>query len=229
VAISVAELVARLSADVPEYDGAPADQQYRRAVLDAVADLSARKPMVKSASLDVVSGQASYVLPDDFLRFIGLETPYTQDGVIVTGDGIVPVGARSPVAWRTEVSGLTLTLDPVPTFDFTYTLRYAAKHALTGDAPTDRYETLTDELANVALLKARSIALGFIAAKVSRDAWTYKEAEQQVDKREQSKAIRAEATAANDEYVAAIKALAPAQNGGPFEPAAGDLSWLGRM
>jgi hypothetical protein len=149
--------------------------------------------------------------------------------VIVTGDGIVPIGARSPVSWRTEVSGLTLILDPTPTFDFTYTLRYAAKYALTGEDPNDRYETLTDELASVALLKARSIALGFIAAKVSRDAWLYKEAEQQVDKREQSKAIRAEAVAANDEYIAAIKALAPAQSGGPFEPAAGDLSWLGRM
>jgi hypothetical protein len=61
--------------------------------------------------------------------------------VIVTGDGIVPVGTRSPVNWRTEVSGLTLTLDPTLTFDSTYTLRYAAKHALTGDEPTDRYET----------------------------------------------------------------------------------------
>ena len=229
MAISAAELVARLSADVPEYDDAPTDQQYRRAVLDAVADLSARKPMVKSASLDMVSGQASYALPDDFLRFVGLEIPYAQDGVIVTGDGVVPVGTRSPVDWQTEVSGLTLTLDPTPTFDFTYTLRYAAKHALTGEEPNDRYETLTGELASVALMKARSIALGFIAAKVSRDAWTYKEAEQQVDKREQSKAIRAEATAANDEYVAAIKALAPAQSGGPFEPTTGDLAWLGRM
>jgi hypothetical protein len=198
-------------------------------VLDAVADLSARKPMVKAAALDVVAGQASYALPADFLRFIALEIPAAQDGVIVTGDGIVPIGARSPVSWRTEVSGLTLILDPTPTFDFTYTLRYAAKYALTGEDPNDRYETLTDELASVALLKARSIALGFIAAKVSRDAWLYKEAEQQVDKREQSKAIRAEAVAANDEYIAAIKALAPAQSGGPFEPAAGDLSWLGRM
>jgi hypothetical protein len=229
VAISVAELVARLSADVPEYDGAPTDQQYRRAVLDAVADLSARKPMVKAAALDVVAGQASYALPEDFLRFITLEIPAAQDGVIVTGDGVVPVGTRSPVDWRTEIVGSVLTLDPTPTFDFTYTLRYAAKHALAGDAPNDRYETLTDELASVALLKARAIALGFIAAKVSRDAWLYKEAEQQVDKREQSKAIRAEAVAANDEYLAAIKALAPAQSGGPFEPAAGDLAWLGRM
>jgi hypothetical protein len=124
---------------------------------------------------------------------------------------------------------LTLTLDPVPTFDFTYTLRYAAKHVLTGDEPTDRYETLTDELVSVALLKARAIALGFIAAKVSRDAWTYKEAEQQVDKREQSKAIRAEAVAANDEYVKALEALAPVHTGERIGPAAGDLVWLGRM
>jgi hypothetical protein len=229
VAISVAALIERLQADVPEYDGAPTGRQYRRAVLDAVSDLSARKPIVKSASLDVISGQASYVLPEDFLRFITLEIPAAQDGVIVTGDGVVPIGARSLVNWRTEVSGLTLTLDPTPTFDFTYTLRYAAKHALTGNEPTDRYETLTDELVSVALLKARSIALGFIAAKVSRDAWLYKEAEQQVDKRQQSVALRTEAVAANDEYVAAIKALAPAQSGGSFEPAAGDLAWLGRM
>jgi hypothetical protein len=229
VAISVAALIERLQADVPEYDGAPTDQQYRRAVLDAVSDLSARKPVVKATALNLVAGQASYVLPEDFLRFIALEIPHAQDGVIVTGDGVVPVGTRSPVNWRTEIAGATLTLDPVPTFNFTYTLRYAAKHVLAGEAPNDRYETLTDELASVVLLKARSIALGFIAAKVSRDAWLYKEAEQQVDKREQSKALRAEAVAANDEYVAAIKALAPAQSGGPFEPAAGDLAWLGRM
>ena len=229
MAISVNELVARLGADVPAYDGAPTGQQYRQAVLDAVADLSARKPLVKSTPLELVSGQASYTLPADFQRFIALEIPAAQDGVMITGDGLVPVGARSPVGWRTEVSGLTLTLDPTPAFDFTYTLRYAAKHALTGDEPTDRYETLTGELASVALLKARSIALGFIATKVSRDAWTYKDAEQQVDKREQCKAIRAEAVAANDEYVKALEALAPVHSAGPVEPTAGDLAWLGRM
>ncbi|MBN1287841.1 MAG: hypothetical protein JXB47_20750, partial [Anaerolineae bacterium] len=161
--------------------------QYAQAVKDALGDLASRAPALRTATLETVAGQAEYALPDDFLRLVSLTTYSGGAGeVLVTGEGLVPLG-RDGYRETVEVSGNTLTLVPTPTFDADRTLRYAVRYVLN---ESDEYTTLDEDRARVALLKAESIALRWIANAVTRQAWSYTVAEERVDKQKQAAEFR---------------------------------------
>jgi len=211
MSVALSNLVTRLQAGVPAYDGVPSDEQYAQAVKDAVGDLAARKPLVKMTTLDIVADQADYTLPADFLRLVSLETPAAQEGVIVTSDGLLPTGLSGLPEERHDIAALTLTITPTPTYDHTRTLRYAARHVLD---ESDEYPALTEDLARVALLEAQSIALAWQAQAVTQQAWDYTEAEQRVNKANQAKEFQQRGEAAHARYLEALDALAPAIAGG---------------
>ena len=70
MSVSLAELVARLQADVPARSGAPSAAQYAQAVEDAVEDYGQRRPMQKTADVAVTRGVALYPLPTDFVKLV---------------------------------------------------------------------------------------------------------------------------------------------------------------
>lgn len=179
----------RLTALVQAYDGVPTTAQYQQAVEDAIDDLSNRRPLVGTTTLNLVDDTADYDLPSDFLRVIRVRAPESAD--------------YYDEEW--EVRGLTITFYPTPSTDHDYTLRYCARYAASGSPTT--YEDIGDTEARVLLFEAKSLCLQMIADQVARDAWQYTEGEQQVNKMKQAEAFRKMADVAHADYLKAIKTL----------------------
>ena len=201
---SLISLTTQLETDVPSLNGTPSAAQYTQVVKDAVADLGRRMPQTVRVTLAVVSGTASYDLPADFVRLIRLSGPVWYGDVLITDAGIVPIAQPSGLTCRETyaVRGSVLTIHPTPEYSQDRTLWYAAGDAL-GD---DEYATLDENRAQIALSKARAIALGLQAAKAAADAWVSELGPEKVDKTKQAAELRAAATFHEAQYAAAIAA-----------------------
>jgi len=200
--IALSVLVARLMADVPSRNGAPSSSQYQRAVEDSVADYSQRKSLRRSSDLDVVAGTAAYTLPDDFLRLIELEgwpSTGSDDGVMITTTGIVPVAAS--YTETIEIEDGTLTITPTPTYTLTRRMLYAAGHVLVAND----YPLMTESDAAVILLRAQALALRILANAAVQEAWKYAEGDESVDKTAMAKAMQEQAKILDDQYQADLK------------------------
>jgi len=194
-----------LAADVPPYGNVPTTEHYLRSVKDAVADLSRRAALIKIATLAIVSGTASYDLPADFLRLIRLDTAngYGSNGVLYSAEGLVPLTPWSSQSCeRTTIAHGAITFTPTPAYTLDRQLTYAAAYALDGDD----YADLDDDLAQIALLKARAICLLLQAAKAARDAWVSELGPEKRDKTKQAPELRAEAAEFERHYLAALNA-----------------------
>ncbi len=186
-----------LTALVQAYDSVPTTTQYQQAVEDAIDDFGQRFPLVGTATLSLVADTADYDLPDDFLRVISLMAP--------------TVSAQYQEEWEVKDAD-TITFYPTPTTAHSLTLRYCARYAASGSPTT--YTDIGETESRVLLHEARAICLGMIADQVARDAWTYTEGEQAVNKTKQSSAFRKMAAAAHEDYLRALKALPPRKRKG---------------
>jgi len=201
MAIALYDLTARLEADVAAVDSVPSADQYERAVRAAVADYSRRKPMGKLAELSIVSGTATYDLPDDFLRVITLESLWSPDNVLVSDSGLVPLSATYEE--RHYIVNGEITLDPEPTYTTTRDLWYAAAYVL--DA-SEEYDELDEEGAGIVLLKAQAIALGYQANAMASDILSYQVGDVRIEKGKTVEALRKAAQALEEEYLGRIAA-----------------------
>jgi hypothetical protein len=201
MAVSLEALVARLQNAVPAEDEVPGDTQYEQAVEDAVADYSRRNPLRRLATLSIRSGTATYDLPADFLKIITLESLTSQDGVIVTGAGLIPVSAtyreRYCVTGRRQI-----TFSPAPQYTVDRNLWYAAAHVL----DDGEYPDMTAEDAAIVMLKARSLALDLQANSVAGDGWMYQIGDEKVDKRGKVENTRQAARDLETQYLEAVQA-----------------------
>ncbi len=195
--MSVARLVLieRLREEVAPVSSEPAWDQYDRAVRDAVADYSRRRPNTKLYELSIVSGTATYTLPVDFLKVITLESLWSPDNVLVSDVGLVPVSATYEE--RHYIVNGEITLDPEPTYTTTRDLWYAAGHVLNS---SDAYPDMTEEDAGMVLLKARAIALGMMAAAMASDILSYQVGDVRIEKGKTVEALREGAKALDEEY-----------------------------
>ena len=97
MAKTLADLISELQEDVPAVDGIPSEAQYERAVKEAVDEFSRRCGLEKNTELSIVSGTATYALPDDFLALIEIEDPFDHEGnIIMTATGIIPFSELAP-------------------------------------------------------------------------------------------------------------------------------------
>jgi len=159
MSILLSDLVLRLQADVAAEDGVPSTAQYERAITDAVIDFGNRAGRVKRATLNVLAGISSYVLPDDFISMVKIISHYAEGGVMVTSTGLVVVGPGYCEEYR--INGQTITFYPTPTYAMEREYRYKAGWALNIETPgAEYYEDLTEREASVILLLAGSLANG---------------------------------------------------------------------
>jgi hypothetical protein len=200
MAVSLATLKSKLEGAVPARNSIPGSQQYEDAVQDAVADYSDRVPLQKLATLSIVSGTATYDLPDDFLKVIRLETLASADGVLFSSDGLVPTNASYQE--RYYVVGTQITFTPTPQYSMSRDLWYAAAYILDDE---EIYQDLTRAGAALILLKAQALALGVQANAAAQEAWQYAIGDEKVNKEKLSAALQAQAKAKESEYIAAIK------------------------
>jgi hypothetical protein len=190
-----------LEDDVPARNSVPSNSQYQRAVKTAVEDYSRRRSLTKLTVLSIVNGTASYDLPDDFLGVIELATLTSQDGVLVSGAGLIPVNATFEE--RYYITGLTITFDPTPTYTLDRDLWYKAGYALGADSA---YTDMTEAVAGVVLLKAASLALGWQANAAAQEAWQYAIGDERVSKERLAAALEARALKMRDEYEEGVEA-----------------------
>jgi hypothetical protein len=146
------ELVALVQLEVPAADSVPSNDQYERAVKDAVIDFSRRCGLEKFGQLAIISGTATYSLPDDFLKMILLESLENPNGIIISDNGLIPVEAN----WdeKHTIINKQITFKPTPGYTLTRDYRYKAGWIF------DSEENLLgagDEEIQIILLKAAAI------------------------------------------------------------------------
>ena len=160
MAKTLASLTAELQSEVPAVDSVPTSAQYTQAIKDAVVEFSRSCGVKKNTTISVLSGTASYALPDDFLKLIEIDNPYSNEHhVIVTTTGIIPFSELSPFEEEITVVNKTLTIFPTPGYSMTRYLEYKAGWALSGTDPNETFADMGDDEAQIVMIKAKSLAI----------------------------------------------------------------------
>jgi hypothetical protein len=189
-------LQSRLQAEVPATNDLPSEAQYRSAVTSAVADFAGRLGNVKRVTLPVTAGTATYELPPDFLSVIRLEATVYGDVYLPAGGQIVPLSA--PLQRETyTVAGRQITFYPTPLATIERTLVYKAGHVLD---ESQTYPDMTDEEAELVLIKARANLYRYLSMSAAPDGWRYQIGDVMVDKSNQTKSLSAVASTLDTEY-----------------------------
>jgi len=193
-------LVARLQEDVPARNGVPSADQAERAVVDAVADFSQRAGRLKIGTLSIVGGQASYSLPADFVSMVRLFSLFAEQGIINSGQGLIPVDAR----WKERyvIADGTITFYPTPTYSTSRDFEYKAGWFLDN---TSAYDEMGDTEAGIVLILAAAKVLGFQANKAASDAWMYQVGDERVSKERLSEQLRLQSDAMQVKYAEALR------------------------
>jgi len=209
VSQTLSNLVARVTADVPAWNSVPSSTQYSQAVKDAVADFNRRSKRTKITTLSIVSGTATYSLPADFISLIQLEAFTTPDGVIISGDGLIPVSATWDEVWT--ITNGQITFYPTPTYNLSRDLKYAAGHVLTGEEEDQAFAEMGDDEAALVVLKAAAICLGKQSSKASQQAWQYAIGDEKVNKEKLAGSFREDKKEKDKEYRDGVQAFVGVQ------------------
>ena len=200
--VRVAELSQQLQSLVPRDGSKPTADDYEVCIRQAINDYSQRRPIQRQTTLDIVSGTASYTLPDDFMKFVKIARPGGTDTAFVTGEGIIPL---STSGWdeEAEIVGQTITFYPTPAYNWSdRRLWYLAFH-LEGDQGT--FTTLTTIDASIFMKKAESLALLLLANVKAPTAQEYRL--QSLSERREGpvQQLRKQAEACDKQYLEYIK------------------------
>jgi len=155
----LSDLVERLAEDVPAEDGVPSVTQYQNAVREAVRDFSERCGLEQIGTLSIVSGTATYSLPDDFVKLIKLQS-FAGEGVLHSAEGLIPLSST----WceKHTIRNGQITFYPIPRYTMAREFSYKAAWigtAIEGDSGDEDFETLGEREARIVLLKAQAIGL----------------------------------------------------------------------
>lgn len=192
MALELTDLVGELEL---YFSGLTTDQ-LAAAVKRAVKAFSKKTSMQRRHTLNIISGTASYALPDDFLGLIRFESTLTADGVYVQpGGGLIPLSSGG-LPGQYEITGKTITFLPTPAYAATFYLWYRAGHVLTGG----QYPYLTDDVEDIILTKAQAEALRLVNAGAVGDNWKYQFGDVMIDKSNLNNSIQAVITSLNGEF-----------------------------
>ena len=203
----LSELVDRLAAEVPAEDGVPSEEQYERAIKDAILDFSERCGLIRSATISVVPNTATYELPADFLSLISTPALYSPfpDSVIHTIDGLIPIPTTYRYQEEVYTSGLNIVFTPTPTYQITRVIRYKAAWVSTVEDYDEDYESLGEREARIVLLKAESIAMNKLSNSQAGSAIKYSFGAVSEDLTGGSESTKATADLKDSEYLEACK------------------------
>lgn len=198
------DLVTRLQEDCPADEGVPSAEQYERAVKNAVADFGERAGRVKRATLQIVTGTASYDLPEDFLKMVKMLGLCSEDGVLITPQGLIPVTPGYREEYR--VNGLTITFYPTPAYSVAREYRYKAGWALSVDSlEGEFYDDLTEREAGIVLLLAQSLATSKQLNALG-GGFAYRQGDVSVDTTNQAQGLSSRVDALKRDYLEAVNA-----------------------
>lgn len=196
---ALSTLTSRLMGLVAALNGVPSSAQYQQCVEDAVADFSLRKPNRKVTSIAVVSGTATYALPDDFVREIDFESLLTDDRLMITATGLIPLDSDFDEVYT--YAGGVLTIYPTPAYTSTRDLTYAAGHVLNSSAA---YPDLSATDAAIVMLYAQALVFGLQAGVATAGGWKYQIGDEMVDKSKHADVLRGQADYFQKRYETAL-------------------------
>ena len=157
MSVTLSDLIADLTENIPARNGVPSAAQYERAVKTAVMDFSRRCSREAITTLDIISGQASYDMPADFVSMIRLYLPFVIGDVMITPAGLVPLNGRSVDSqYKMTFANGKMTLTPTPTSSLSYYMSYASGWALDEQS---QYASMTEMEAAIVLIKAEAECL----------------------------------------------------------------------
>lgn len=194
-------LLESLQAEVPAQNDVPTEAQYHTALRKAVSDFSGRAGPMKRTTISIIPNTASYPLPDDFLEEIRMELPAIGEVYSQPGGQLIPLN----VSFREEqyaISGTTITFYPTPQYTMDRVLWYRAGHIL---SDAKQYPDMTDEHADIVLLKARAECYRYLHMSAAPDGWRYSIGDVTVDKSGQTTSLRAISADLNTEYLDRIE------------------------
>lgn len=201
--INRADLVERLKSAVPAKSDVPGEADYWQMVEDGVAQVGLDAPVMRSATISVVAGTATYALPSDCGSVIEFSALPTMGGVMIS-TMLIPVPTGFSESWSVE--GTSLVIDPVPAYTASRRLRYSAVHV--ADSNGD-YPLLSENMARAALLYGQYLALSMQAEAGDRaGGFKYQIGDESVDKTQAGKGTQALAEAKLTAYGSAISRLA---------------------
>lgn len=198
MAVALSDLTSWLDVALPNLTG----PQTVSAVKSAVSAFSNKAGMVKRVAISVVTGTATYELPDDFISLIKLERMTALGDVWVQGNGTLIPTANSR-AEKATVAGRNIVFVPTPQYTTTRYVWYRAGYALTDGT----YEDMTEEMAEIIKVKAQANGLRFLATSNATDGWKYSIGDVMVDKSNLSRGLRESAGELDREFDAMVKAF----------------------
>lgn len=204
MSVRLIDWIERLQADVPARDGVPTSDQYQQAILDAVVDFNNRATRQKVATIQIVSGQASYAMPADFWKYIRMTWRTARD-VIISPEGLIPLSPFQPPDHHT-ITGLTLTFYPTPQYTVPRDLWYGAGHVLSTVDEAQVYAEMLPQEQNIIHLRAQYLALMKLANIATQQAWSYNLGAEGVNKTVLADKIREQAKELQADYEARVKA-----------------------
>lgn len=190
-------LLESLQAEVPAQNGVPTEAQYQTALRKAVSDFSRRAGPMKRMTISIVPNTAAYTLPDDFLTEIRMELPVIGEVYSQPGGQLIPLNT----SFREEqyaISGTTITFYPTPQYTMDRILWYRAGHILND---SKQYPDMTEEHADIVLLKARAECYRYLHMNAAPDGWRYSIGDVTVDKSGQTRSLREISADLNQEYM----------------------------
>jgi hypothetical protein len=200
--IALATLVDELKEDVPVENSVPSDEQFEYAIQRAVEDFGRRAGRIKRETLSIVSGTSTYDLPADFIKLINLVSYYTENGVLNTPSGLIPLSGT--YVEEHLVNNGQIKFYPTPTYSMDREYRYKAGWALTVDSGGDFYEDLGEVEAAIALKYAKALVLKNKADALG-GGFNYRQGDMQVDTGMQADSLRKDQEAAKADYLAAVE------------------------
>lgn len=191
---------------VPERRNVPGAEQYQAMLFDAVEAASLAMPRTKIATLTIQSGQAEYDLPEDFIALIGLAEPFTDGGVMVTDEGLIPFSSASRIE-RYTINAGRITFYPTPSYTSAREMTYAARHVRDDQ---DRYPEMSRLEASAVLMHAQAACLMLKANAATDEAWSYQLGEERVSKERLAAELREQARELERRYEQTVRQV----NGG---------------
>lgn len=195
----LSELVDQLQEDVPAREGIPSEDQYERAVKEAVRDFSRRCGRKRRVTLNVVSGTATYDLADDFLKLIKFMSLTAHDGIINSPAGLIPVPADFCEEWT--INEGQITFYPTPAYTLTREYTYKAAWVATPDDYGEVYEKMGDEEADIILKKAKASSLELLWKQNAGTSFKYQIGDESYDMSNVGNDFEKSMKAAEGEYL----------------------------
>lgn len=198
MAVALADLTARLDVALPSLT-AP---QATSAVKSAIGAFSNKAGMVKRQAISVVAGTATYDLADDFISLIRMEGLTAMGDVWIQGDGTI-IPSAGNVTEKVTIAGRSITFVPTPQYTTTRYVWYRAGYI----AIDGTYNDLTEEMAEIVMVKAQANGLRLLATSNSTDGWKYSIGDVMVDKSNLARGLRESAGELDKEFEAMVKAF----------------------